>query len=158
MAAGGWRLSGIWTYYSGKRFTPLINNTGLTNNRPSVVYGVQANLPSDQRTTAHWFNPAAFTAPLSNCGLLQTGSCMGNAGRNILTGPGINVMDTSLAKSFPVFGEKRRLTFRLELFNALNHPNYSLPDPNISNVNTVGSITSLVKNMREAQFALRFDF
>jgi hypothetical protein len=156
--AGGWRLSGIWTDYTGKRFTPIINNTGLTNNRPSVVYGVQANLPADQRTIGQWFNPAAFAAPLAICGPQQNAQCFGNAGRNILIGPGINVLDASLSKSFPIFGENRRLTFRLEMFNALNHPNYGLPDANISNVNTVGSITSLIKDMREAQFAVRFDF
>jgi hypothetical protein len=156
--AGGWRLSGIWTDYTGKRFTPAINNTGLTNNRPSVVYGLQANLPADQRSLEHWFNPSAFTAPLAICGPFHNAQCFGNAGRNILVGPGINVVDTSLSKSFPVFGEKRQLTFRLELFNAFNHPNYGLPNANISDVNTAGAVTSLVKDMREAQFALRFDF
>lgn len=59
---------------------------------------------------------------------------------------------------FPVFGENRRLTFRLEMFNTLNHPNYALPDPNISDINTVATINNLVKDMREAQFAVRFDF
>ena len=78
--AGGWRLSGIWSDYSGMRFTPTMNSTGLANTRPSVVYGVQANLPSDQRSTAGWFNPAAFTAPLSNCGPFQNAPCFGNAG------------------------------------------------------------------------------
>ena len=149
---GGWRLAGLWSYYTGMRFTPIINTTGLSNNRPSVVYGVQANLPRGERTPSRWFNPAAFSIPTATC------NCYGNAGRNILVGPGINVADASLAKSFPVFGENRRLTFRLELFNAFNHPNYNLPDANLNNFNTVATINSLVKDMREAQFAVRFDF
>jgi hypothetical protein len=157
-AAGGWRLSGIWTRYSGKLFTPAINNTGLANTRPQYVYGAETSLPADQRTVNRWFNPAAFVAPLANCGPSHNAFCFGDAGRNILIGPGINVLDASLQKSFPVFGETRRLTFRLEMFNALNHPNYGLPDANLSNVNTVGSINTLVKDMREAQFAFRFDF
>ena len=95
---------------------------------------------------------------LANCGPSHNAFCFGDAGRNILIGPGINVLDASLQKSFAVFGETRRLTFRLEMFNALNHPNYGLPDANLSNVNTVGSINTLVKDMREAQFAFRFDF
>jgi len=57
-----------------------------------------------------------------------------------------------------VRSESRRLTFRLEMFDAFNHPNYALPDANLSDFNTVASINSLVKDMREAQFALRFDF
>ena len=156
--AGGWRLSGIWTDYTGKRFTPTINNTGLANTRPSVVYGVQANLPPDQRTPSRWFNPAAFTAPLADCGPKMNAACFGNAGRNILIGPGINVIDASLSKSFPICGDRRRLSFRLEMFNALNHPNYALPNANTSDPNTVATIIGLVKDMREAQFALRFDF
>ncbi len=158
LAAGGWRISGIWSRYSGMRFTPTINNTGLANTRPEYVYGVQANLPADQRTVARWFNPAAFATPLANCGPAGNEACFGNAGRNILVGPGIDNVDGSLSKSFPIRSERRRLTLRFELFNAFNHPNYALPDPNLSDVNTVGSITSLVKNMREAQFAARFDF
>jgi hypothetical protein len=158
MAAGGWRLSGIWTRYSGMRFTPTINNTGLANTRPEYIYGVQANLPADQRTVQRWFNPAAFEAPPATCGPTGTDACFGDAGRNILIGPGIDNVDASLSKSFAIRSERRRLTIRLEMFNAFNHPNYALPDANISDVNTVGSITSLVKSMREAQFAARFDF
>ena len=160
LAAGGWRLSGIWSRYSGMRFTPTINNTGLANTRPEYVYGQQANLPSDQRSR---FSAGSIRRrsrhPLANCGpALDNLACFGDAGRNILIGPGIDVVDGSLSKSFPVFGEKRRLTFRFELFNAFNHPNYALPDANISDVNTVGSITSLVKGyVRGFQFAVRFD-
>ena len=158
MMAGGWRISGIWTRYTGMRFTPTINNTGLANTRPEYVYGVEANLPADKRSTAMWFNPAAFTNPPVVCGPGHNEACFGNAGRNILVGPGIDTMDASLSKSFPIRSESRRLTFRLEFFNAFNHPNYGLPDPNISDVNTVGSITTLIGTMREAQFAARFDF
>lgn len=156
--AGGWRLSGIWTRYSGMRFTPSINNTGLTNTRPEYISGTQANLPAGQRNPSRWFNLAAFTSPPIACGPTGTLACFGDAGRNILVGPGIDVVDASLSKSFPIHGENHRLTFRLEMFNALNHPNYALPDPNISDVNTAATINTLVKDMREAQFAIRFDF
>lgn len=156
--AGGWRLAGIWSYYTGIRFTPAINNTGLANTRPEYVYGMQANLPAGERGPSRWFNAAAFAAPAVTCGPAHNQACFGDAGRNILVGPGIDVVDTSLSKSFRVFGENRLLTFRLEMFNTFNHPNYALPDANISSVNTVATINSLVKDMREAQFAVRFDF
>ena len=51
-----------------------------------------------------------------------------------------------------------RLTFRLELFNAFNHANYDYPVDNISDVNTVATISRVSKPMRQAQFAFRFDF
>jgi hypothetical protein len=67
-------------------------------------------------------------------------------------------MDASLAKSFPVWKEGWRLTVRFELFNALNHANYDYPEENISDVNTVATISRIAKPMRQAQFALRFYF
>ena len=79
-------------------------------------------------------------------------------GEQPVTVPAGKTADANLAKSFPVFGEARKLTFRLELFNAFNHPNYRLPDANISNINTVATISGTVKPMRQAQFAVRFDF
>jgi Carboxypeptidase regulatory-like domain len=155
---GGWKLSGIWQYTTGMRFTPQFSSQGgLSNSRPDVVYGAQANLPRDQRTPERWFNPDAFVQVPSVDPATGTPR-FGNAGRNILVGPGLNVMDASLAKSFRVHGERHRVTFRLEAFNALNHANYDFPDNNISNRNTVATINDVVKPMRQVQFALRYDF
>jgi hypothetical protein len=154
---GGWRLSGIWRYSTGRYLTPTFTSTGgLSNNRPDVVYGVKPNLPRSQRSPNRWFNPAAFREvpavdPIT--GLPR----FGNAGRNIVIGPGINVMDVSVAKQYRL-REKQTATFRLELFNFLNHPNYGAPDMNISNVNTVATINRVIRPMRQAQFALRYDF
>jgi hypothetical protein len=159
-AIGGWRLSGLWTFNTGVRFTPTYTATGgglLVSSRPDVVYGVQANLPAGERNASRWFNTTAFAPPPATdpaTGLPR----LGNAGRNILVGPGISVADASLAKSFPVFREGWRVSFRIELFNSFNHPNYYLPDANVSNRNTAATINSLMKPMRQAQFALRFDF
>jgi hypothetical protein len=154
---GGWRLSGLYTLTSGIPFTPTFTAAGgLANNRPDVVYGVRANLPPDQRTVHRWFNPAAFaTVPATDpvTGLPR----FGNAGRNILIGPRTNYADGGLSKSVPVH-ESWLLTFRMEMFNAFNHPNYDLPDANISNINTVATINDIVRPMRQAQFALRLDF
>ena len=155
---GGWRISGIWQYMTGLYFTPVFSTTGgLSNNRPDVVYGVQANLPRGERTPQRWFNPAAFaevpaTDPVT--GMPR----FGNAGRNILIGPGINIVDASIAKSVPIFREDWKLTFRLEFFNAMNQANYDYPEDNISDPNTVGTISRTSKPMRQAQFAFRFDF
>ncbi len=156
--AGGWRLAGMWQYTTGMRFTPQFSSSGgLSNSRPDVVYGVSPNLPRGERSPSRWFNTKAFaevpaTDPVT--GLPR----FGNAGRNILIGPGLNVADASLAKSWAVWGESRRVTVRLEAFNAFNHPNFDFPENNISNTNTVATINRVVKPMRQAQFAFRFDF
>jgi hypothetical protein len=155
---GGWRLAGLWTYNTGNRFTPQFTTAGaLSNGRPDVVYGENPNLPRDQRSPAHWFNVAAFKE-VPAVDPVSGQPRYGNAGRNILLGPTLNVADTSLAKSFPLIRERVRLTFRAEMFNMLNHPNYDIPENNISNVNTVGTISSTIRPMRQAQFALRCDF
>jgi hypothetical protein len=120
---GGWRLSGIMRYTTGRYFTPTFTaNGGLSNNRPDVVYGVAANLPSSERTPIRWFNPDAFTVVPAVDPALGTPR-FGNAGRNTLIGPGLNNVDASLAKQFFVGSETRVLSFRVEAFNLLNHPN-----------------------------------
>jgi hypothetical protein len=46
----------------------------------------------------------------------------GNAGRNILTGPGIIDFDFALFKQFH-WGDTKALEFRWEVYNVFNHPN-----------------------------------
>jgi hypothetical protein len=155
--AGGWMLSGIWHWSTGRFMTASYTaQGGLSGNRPDVVPGVSPNLPRDQRTKGHWFNPAAFQpAPIIDPvnGLPR----FGNAGRNTIIGPGMNAVDMSLRKSFR-FEKGRRLSFEASLFNAFNHPNWGNPDTNVSNTNTVGTVNNLSRPMRQGQFAARYDF
>ena len=157
-AVGGWRLSGIWRRTTGRYLTPLFTSSGgLSNSRPDVVYGVSPNLPADRRSPNRWFNPAAFAivpATDPTTGLPR----FGNAGRNTIVGPGLNLMDANVAKVFPLAKERKTLTLRLEAFNLLNHANYGTPALNISNTSTVASITNVLRPMRQVQFAVRFDF
>jgi hypothetical protein len=154
---GGWRLRSIWRYSTGRYLTPSFASTGgLNNNRPDVVYGVSPNLARGQRSPRLWFNPAAF-AEVPAVDPVTGRPRFGNAGRNTVAGPGVNVVDASLAKLFRI-REGQAIAFRLEIFNLLNHPNYGAPDTNISNVNTAGTINRVIRPMRQAQFAIRYDF
>jgi hypothetical protein len=97
--AGGWRLSGIWMFATGLPLTPSFTAAGgLGNNRPDVVYGVQANLPVGERTPTLWFNPAAFV-PVPAVDPVTGKPRFGNAGRNIIIGPRSNTVDTSLSRA-----------------------------------------------------------
>jgi hypothetical protein len=156
---GGWRLSGIWRFTTGRYLTPSYTPPGsfASNNRPDAVYCVQANLPGSERRQYHWFNPAAFAVPPTVDPVTGVPR-FGNAGRNIIVGPGINKLDGNLSKSFPVGRESRRINFRLDMFNVMNHPNWGNPNTNISNVNTVAVISGTNGSMRQAQFALEFQF
>jgi hypothetical protein len=53
----------------------------------------------------------------------------GNAGRNILTGPGTSSLDFSLFKNNPIkrISENFNVQFRAEVFNILNRANFAAP-------------------------------
>jgi hypothetical protein len=142
---GGWQTNGILTMQTGLPFSPVLQ-TSTTNGTPSradVIGSV-----TYPRTLQRWFDPSAFGTPA-----LYT---YGNAGRNIMFGPGRINWDASLFKNF-VIKEQIRFEFRAEAFNVTNHPQFGLPNPNIGNAQ-VGQITSTVGNPRQLQLGLRFQF
>lgn len=51
------------------------------------------------------------------------GGTFGNAGRNIIKGPGYKTWGTSLVKQFPI-SEQKHFESRAEFFSLLNHVNY----------------------------------
>jgi hypothetical protein len=50
--------------------------------------------------------------------------------------------------------ERFGLQFRSEFFNVLNHPNFGLPSGSIGST-AAGTVTSVITNARQIQFALR---
>lgn len=143
---GGWQSNGILTVQSGLPFSAVLQtsttNTG-TGSRPDV-----AGKPTYQHTLQRWFDSGAFATPAPYT--------YGNAGRNILFGPGRMNWDMSLFKNF-VIRDQTRFEFRAEAFNVFNHPQFGLPNANIGNAQ-VGQITSTVGNPRQLQMGLRFQF
>ncbi len=143
---GGWQTNGILTVQSGLPFTPVLQtsttNTG-TGSRPDA-----AGTPTYPRTLNRWFDPTVFAIPAQYT--------YGNAGRNILNGPGRWNWDMSLFKDF-VIREDMKFQFRAEAFNIFNHPQFGLPNASIGNAQA-GIISSTVGNPRQLQGALRFMF
>ncbi len=119
---GGWQLNGIFNAQSGFPFTPLVgfnqsgNGDSRAPDRPDLTPGFSG--PLILGTQKRWFNPAAFTLPLAGT--------YGNAGRDILEGPGLLDLDASLFKTFRIY-ERTALQFRAEIFNLLNRTNLGLP-------------------------------
>ncbi len=147
-----WTVSGILTLQDGSPWNPVYFGADFANsgtpNRPNVVPGQNANLPSGQRSADDWFNRDAFSdpAPLT----------FGNAGRNTLPSPGNAVFDLALARSF-VVRERLSAQFRAESFNVLNHPNWGVPGqypdfgPFFGKIFTTG-------DPRRFQFSLKLTF
>lgn len=77
-----------------------------------------------------------------------------NSGRNILIGPGLETWGLGLNKNFQ-FTERLGMPFRVETFNALNHANFGLLNASMGNPNA-GTVTSVITDAREMQFAARF--
>jgi hypothetical protein len=149
---GGWQLSGTITVQDGTPLDPLYISADTANagtfTRPNIVPGQSISLPANQRTPGHWFNTNAFSAPAPYT--------FGNAGRDIIPGPGNQVIDLALHKRFSI-GERWGVEVRAEAFNSLNNPNLGFPDPYADNGPFFGRIL-LSGQPRRIQFATRIDF
>jgi hypothetical protein len=68
----------------------------------------------------HTANQWVSRAPFLQLNPVTQAGQFGNEGRNVVRGPGIEDADVSLFKYFHI-DEKRRVQFRAECFNLLNH-------------------------------------
>lgn len=153
---GGWQVQGIVSLMTGEPFT--VGAAGSTLNAPgnsqrADVVGTPRILGgiAGPQGDAPWFTTDAFAVP-------QQGT-LGNAGRNILDGPGLANLDFSLFRRFPVpgMGEQASLTLRIESFNFTNTPHFRNPNTNRSNAN-FGRVTGAAFDQRQFQFGLTFRF
>ena len=148
-----WQLSGNMTFQTGTPLNPVYFATDFANsgtpNRPNVVPGQSIALPISQRNADHFFNTNAFSAPAPYT--------FGDAGRDILPGPGNEVVDVALHRRFYCdekaspsnFAGKHsmHLIIRTLEFRALIR---------ISDHSSARRFPPA--NPRRMQFALRFDF
>src|SRR5262249_33625349 len=110
-----------------------------------------------------WFYASANAAcralapNATNAFVAAPAGVFGNAGRNVLRGPGTHVFDFALHRDFP-FGETRSLQFRWEVFNLTNTPQFGLPDRGNITASSIASITTLAGDARIMQFALKLQF
>jgi hypothetical protein len=168
-AIQGWEVGGVLTVESGPPFTPVvsgdvsgadeINNatvqsgTPVDTDRPNVVS--ESFYPSRQ-TPQQWVLPSAFATP--------TEFTFGDAGRNILRGPGLGTCDFSILRNFRL-GETAKVQFRAEMFNIFNRANFDIPQNIVNNAsfgqifNTVQPVAGLASGgpgePRELQLGLR---
>ena len=139
---------------TGLPFTPNVGfdavglgQASATAIRPNLAPGRTADNITNG-ALSHWFDKTAFTIPI-----LGT---LGNAGRDILFGPGFWNVDFSAIKNTRM-KEHFNLQFRAEFFNILNHPSWGNPNLSVSTA-IGGSITTTVSTARQTQLALKLLF
>jgi hypothetical protein len=151
-----------------------LTNPGNTNNYIKTQCFAVPTWPGDMNSWAancDQFPPNAqpssgppFAAPFPECFNLR-----GNAGRNILIGPGLTSLDFSVFKNNYIkrISERFNVQFRAEIFNILNHANFAPPStPTNTDIFDgtgtlspgAGVLTRTTTTAREIQFAVKVVF
>jgi hypothetical protein len=194
-ATNGWQIGGIFKASDGIPFTPTFGTSGdvlgkkssNTFDYPNRLGGSGCTSLVNPGNPANYIKTQCFAIPTAPDLAFYTASCdqgsfgsadstqpnylgcanlRGNAGRNILTGPGLTDFDFSLFKNNHIrrISETFNVQFRAELFNVLNHPNFAPPPtpgntdiftPSGAKSGSVGVLTSTSTTSREIQFALK---
>ena len=157
----GWQISGIATFQSGAPVNvgySLVAANDLSGT-PSITPRIQVagdpNLPNGERSFHRNFRTDVFRVPASGTLDFMT--------KNMLTGPGIHNYDLAIFKNFKL-REGLSLQFRSELYNALNHTQFSAYDStarfdsNGNQVNTQFGQFTAARDPRILQLAIRLQF
>jgi hypothetical protein len=162
----GWSLSGMVIVQSGLPMTLTDSNGGGVYGNaatstvtlcPGSSYASLATPGSTSARINNWINTAALCSPTA---VGSDGStAYGTAGQSIMNGPSQVNTDFSLGKTTKVGGirEDGVLAFRMEFYNALNHPQFANPGTNVGTA-TLGMITQTSVAPRLIQFAVKYLF
>jgi hypothetical protein len=165
---GGWQLNGTLSFSSGRPIGLTLDSGNpiptYGGRRPNISGTLKRNTGSD--FLGQYFanadqvlsQPADFT--------------IGNAPRTLgnIRQPGVKNVTMSLFKEFLLskLREGSRLEFRIEAFNAFNHPQFCGPDTSARFIEvnpgefsldpdgSFGQVTSTCNDPREVQLALKF--
>jgi hypothetical protein len=154
----GWQVNGILRLSTGQYLTPTVGPNTLNGagfQRADVVPGCDWNI--ENPTPNRWFNPSCFTIPAQ--------FTFGNAGRNIIEGPGTRNIDFSVFRNIQLSkaDKPRMLQLRGEFFNVTNTPQFNQPNgvigtANAGVINSAGSPTSFQRIQRQIQLGAKFLF
>lgn len=202
--ADGWELGLIFTAGDGVPFTPTWGIGGDPSNSLSgddFAYPNRLGGPGCQTLTNpgnpnNYIKTECFAIPTApnatywsaNCNpvppssgtpvdpnSLQCFNLRGNAGRNIIIGPGLTNLDFSVFKNNQIkrISETFNVQFRVEMFNVMNHANFAPPGPGDGNTDifdatgaslspanggTAGALLRTTVPERQIQFALKIVF
>jgi len=179
----GWELGTIYKVSDGTPFTPSFGGDPLGQNSndpwdfPNRLGGAGCSSLVHPGNPSHYIKSECFTVPTAASQSFYDTWCdrsfsfpvclnlRGNAGRNILTGPGLSNLDFSITKNFPLkrISEAFNVQFRTELFNILNRTNFAVPtgsstrlfDGTGAPLGSAGLLKQTATTARQVQFALK---
>ena len=149
----GWRATGILIAQSGAPFTVNLGtsndvaNIGLVNGNNIERPNLTGDPNAGPKTANRWFDTAAFSLPAA--------FRFGNNPRNPVVGPLFVNLDTSVQKDWAL-RESMNLQFRADVYDALNHANFTVPG-RIFGASNFAVISSAL-DPREIQLALKLIF
>lgn len=146
----GWSANGVVNIQSGiplavTQATNFNAFAGFGTQRPNLI--ANPELSSDVRSTAVWFNPAAFQ--------IAPQFTIGTSPRNPVRGPGYRNLDLAIIKRTNI-SETTNIEFRTEIFNLTNTPPLGNPNVVLGSAG-FGSITS-AGDPRIIQLGLKVNF
>jgi hypothetical protein len=150
---GGWQINAIFVARSGLPVNIVRNaqDLGFEGLRPDVLR--DPNLPQGDRTLAKYFDSSAFSKSRFAG---SHGHDLGDAGRNLVRGPGLVNLDFSVFRDIRI-RERSTLQLRCEFFNVANTPHFANPNGNMMAGN-FGSSTQTIGNPRIIQFGAKIKF
>ena len=145
--ASDWQVAPLVRWMSGDRSTPGTGVDSALTGQPNQRGLQLLPNPYGDKSISNYLNPAAFAAPLPGF--------YSQVHPNSIVNPASFTNDMALSRSIPV-AEGRTLQVRWEVFNVINHVNFSAPTSSLNSSN-FGKITS-AGDPRIMQFAIKFDF
>ncbi|MGH9663907.1 MAG: TonB-dependent receptor domain-containing protein, partial [Bryobacteraceae bacterium] len=149
-AAGGWQVGGILTLITGSPLNFTYSAAGLqapgNSQSPDLIADIQ--VPHGIGLDQAWFSPSSFAAPAA--------LTFGNAGRNVISGPGLFNLDFSLFRTIAV-SERLRLQLRGEAFGITNTAQFANPGTTLGNAN-FGYVTGTSGGGRILQLGAKLSF
>ena len=165
---GHWEVSGLPSWHSGNSYFAGANAfvAGYANNAPAILTGPISDLHI-HINGGHGQPLQGFADPAQALADYEGPIGFHIGARNNLRTPSYFDMDMGLGKAFPLSTERIALKFRADAFNVFNHPNFSSPCTDITQVSCVwGTIGSTVGTginnnadaARVLQVSLRLEF
>lgn len=152
----GWTVAGVVLLKQGTPFNVISGSDAPGFGNVDANGGDRPNIldPSILGRTIGDPDSSRSLLPRSAFSFMAPTDARGNLGRNSFRKGGIRNVNASLARTWPIFGDKR-MTLRAESINLLNTPQFAEPGAEVANPN-FGQITNTLNDGRTFRFQIQF--